>query len=169
MGIASEHVWFDTSELICIELKKLVRTKLNSTKCETNAKKLRSLHDPEIVISHCNCSLWAVSFHAICVAHSITSDDLDCPQSDQVFFLGLHNHSSSSQADHSFVDVGARTVHSILAKPSSCPKCQWFWYKLTHQWQSLCLSFPCNQLHCRCSPIIFFCFWHMWKKPSLSW
>ena len=22
MGIASEHVWFDTSELICIELKK---------------------------------------------------------------------------------------------------------------------------------------------------
>ena len=105
MGIAIEHVWFDTSELICIELKKIGLNKVEFNQVQTNAKKLWSLHDPEIVISHCNCSLWAVSFHVICVAHSITSDDLDCPQSDQVFFLGLHNHSSSSQADHSFLDV----------------------------------------------------------------
>ena len=124
MGIASGHVWFDTSEFICIELKRIGSNKVEFNQVRNKCEKLRSLHNPEIVISHCNCSLWAVSFHVICVAHSITSDDLDCPQSDQVFFLGLHNHSSSSQADPSFVDVGARTVHSILAKPSSCPKCQ---------------------------------------------
>ena len=117
MGIASEHVWFDTSELICIELKKIGSNKVEFNQVRNKREKLRSLHDPEIVISHCNCSLWAVSFHAICVAHSITSDDLDCPQSDQVFFLGLHNHSSSSQADHSFLDV------SLTLEPGQSIQC----------------------------------------------
>ena len=117
MGIASEHLWFDTSELICIELKKICSKKVEFKQVQNKCEKLRSLHDPEIVTSHCNCSLWAVSFHAICVAHSITSDDLDCPQSDQVFFLGWHNHSSSSQADHSFLDV------SLTLEPGQSIQC----------------------------------------------